>query len=354
MILYLVVFLLLIALALAEVLLRNKKISFITSSLMALMAGLRFYTGYDFLSYKDFFQQTDKFSDIFNGTVDAESGYLFLNYLFSSIGLNFYFFILFFSIVSIGLLGYFLYRYTPYPSLFLMYYYARFFLVRDMGQIRSALACIILLYAIPFIIKKKFIPFLLIVLLASLFHVTALFFVAAYILNSLLEKLTIKNVFSLLMISMTIGILIQIPQLYAWAIPGRYLAYFTSPDYTDGKWLLNPILWMQLALFFGSFLFIHPTSEEEKSKFNVYLKTYLISSLVLVTAGTLGTVGGRISTLFATSEILLVPYLFTNFTKNKFINIILFIVFTICIFILIFIISGAYNQYVPYQTIFNF
>lgn len=354
MILYLVVFLLLIALALAEVLLRNKKISFITISLMALMAGLRFYTGYDFLSYKDFFQQTDKFWDVFNGSVDAESGYLFLNYLFSSVGLNFYFFILFFSILSISLLGYFLYRYTPYPSLFLMYYYARFFLVRDMGQIRSALACIILLYAIPFMIKRKLIPFLLIVFLASLFHVTALFFVAAYILNNLLEKLTLRNVLFLLIISLGIGVLVQIPQLYSWAIPGRYLAYFTSPDYTDGKWIINPILWMQLTIFFGSLLFIHPKQDEEKAKFNAYLKIYFISSLVLLAAGTLGTVGGRISTLFATSEILLVPYLFTNFTKNKFINIILFVIFTMCIFVLIFIFSGAYNQYIPYQTIFSF
>lgn len=354
MIVYLVAFMLLVALALAEVLLRNKNISFITSSLLALLAGLRFYTGYDFLSYKEFFQNTDKLTDVFNGTIDAESGYLFLNYVFSSIGLNFYFFILFFSILSISLLSYFLYRYTPYPSLFLMYYYARFFLVRDMGQIRSALACIILLYAIPFMLKKRFFPFLLVILLASFFHITALFFIAAYFINILFEKLTLKNVLFLLIVSTGIGVLIQFPQLYSWVIPGRYMAYFTSPNYTDGKWIFNPILWMQLAIFFGSLLCIHPAQEEEKIKFNGYLKIYLISSLVLLAAGTLGTVGGRISTLFATSEILLVPYFFTNFTKNKMINIILFIIFTMGIFILIFIVSGAYSKYIPYQTIFSF
>ena len=57
--LYIIVFILLMILALSEVLLKNKKIVYITSGLMALMAGLRFYTGYDFLSYSNFYQDVD-------------------------------------------------------------------------------------------------------------------------------------------------------------------------------------------------------------------------------------------------------------------------------------------------------
>lgn len=353
MLLYIIVFILLMILALSEVLLKNKKVVYITSSLMALMAGLRFYTGYDFLSYSNFYQDVDGLSDVFNGSIDAESGYLFLNYISSTVGLNFYFFILFFSLLSIGLLTNFLYRYTPYPSMFLFYYYARFYLVRDMGQIRSALACIILLYAIPYMIKQKPIQFILVVLAASLFHVTALFFILAYVFNILFKKLTAKNIFGLLMGSIAIGLFIQIPQLYIWAIPDRYIAYFTNPAYTNGQWIMNPILWMQIAIFLGSFICYKPTNSEEKSKFEGMLKVYFISSLVLLAAGNLGTVGGRISTLFATSEILLVPYFLMNFSKNKLLNLLLFCGFTFVIFCLIFIISGTYTEYVPYLTIFG-
>lgn len=352
--LYFFVLIILTILALTEVLLREKKISFITLSIMSLMAGLRFFTGYDFISYKNFFEKIDNVRDVFNGSIDAEKGYLFLNFIFSKLELNFYFFILFFSLLSISLLGYFVYKHTSFPSLFLIYYYARFFLVRDMGQIRSSLACIILLYAIPFMIKKKLVPFLLIVFLASLFHITAWFFIVVYLFNIIFEKLTTKTVIWLLTGSTIIGSIIQIPQLYIWAIPNRYIAYFTSPSYTDGNWLMNPVLWMQVGIFFGIFYLCSLSDPEEQSFIEGMLKVYLLSSLILISAGTLGTVGGRISTLFSTSEVFLVPYLFMNLTRNRLSNLLLYFAFTFFILCLIFVVSGAYTEYIPYQTIFSF
>lgn len=352
--LYFFVLIILTILALTEVLLREKKISFITLSIMSLMAGLRFFTGYDFISYKNFFEKIDNVRDVFNGSIDAEKGYLFLNFIFSKLELNFYFFILFFSLLSISLLGYFVYKHTSFPSLFLIYYYARFFLVRDMGQIRSSLACIILLYAIPFMIKKKLVPFLLIVFLASLFHITAWFFIVVYLFNIIFEKLTTKTVIWLLTGSTIIGSIIQIPQLYIWAIPNRYIAYFTSPSYTDGNWLMNPVLWMQVGIFFGIFYLCSLSDPEEQNFIEGMLKVYLLSSLILISAGTLGTVGGRISTLFSTSEVFLVPYLFMNLTRNRLSNLLLYFAFTFFILCLIFVVSGAYTEYIPYQTIFSF
>lgn len=352
MALYLFIFILLIFLALIEVLKRNKKISLIAGTLLALMAGFRFSTGYDFESYKKFYDGINGINDVFSGNIDAESGYLFINYLFKSIGFNFYFFILFFSVLSISLLIYFLYSYTKFPTIFLIYYYSRFFLVRDMGQIRSSLACIILLYAIPYIEKKKPIHFLIIVSIASLFHISALFFIVAYLFNGIFKKLTIQNILVLLSIATIIGIIVQTPQLYLWAVPGRYMSYFTNPSYTNGKWLLNPILWMQLAIFIGGILCLRSNKSEEQKKYDTLLKIYFLASLILLAAGDLGTVGGRISTLFATSEILIVPYLIVNLTKNKLLNLGLLFGFSLVIFFLIFVVGGTYSQYIPYQTVF--
>lgn len=353
MVFYWSIFIVLLILALSEVLLKNKTISFLTSGLLAILAGFRFYTGYDFTSYQTFYKGAESFGNIANGNIDAETGYLLLNYLFSSLGLNFYTFILFFAILSIVLLEYFLYRNVPYPSLVLVYYFARYFLVRDMGQIRSALACIILLYAIPYVLKRKPVQFLLVVFIASLFHVTAWFFVLAYIFNLLWNKITLSTIFAMITSSMIIGILVQIPQLYIWAVPDRYIAYFTNPAYTNGEWILNPILWMQVLIFLGSFIYYKPTDIEEKARFETILKIYFLASLILIAAGNLGTVGGRLSTLFATTEILIVPYFLLNFTKNKLLNLLFYFGFTTVIFCLIFIISGAYNDYTPYMTIFG-
>lgn len=351
---YISIFGMLLILATIEVMLRNKKVSFITGSLLAIVAGFRFYTGYDFNSYGRFYSEVEKFSDVFNGKIEAERGFLFLNYLFKSMGFNYYTFILFFSLVSLLLLTNFAYKFTPFPSLVLLYYYARFFLVRDMGQIRSAMACIILLYSIPYIVNKKPFKFLLIIFIASLFHVTAWSFIIVYIFHYLFKYLTIKNITCLLSLSLLIGVIVQIPEIYIWAIPDRYNAYFASPSYTNGQWILNPILWMQLALFFAALFLAYPKIKEEKDRFNLILKIYFLASLILIFTGTLSTVGGRLGTLFATSEIFVVPTIFSSFSNNKLINLFLFFGFTFVVFCLIFVISGTYIDYIPYETIFSF
>lgn len=351
--LYIIVFVLILLLSLLEIFLKDKRISIMTCIIMVFIAGNRYKVGYDFGTYENFFKESFSLEKIFNGSIDAESGYLLLNYLFNKLGFNFNFFVLFFSVLSIGLLTFFLSKHFPYPSLSLLYYYARYFLVRDMGQIRSSLACIILLFSIPYMIEKKSVKFTIIVLIASLFHISSLAFLLVYIFNLLFERLNFKNVLFLLTFAVIVGIIIQNPQLYQIVIPERYIAYFTNPVYINGQWLMNPVLWMQLGIFFGALIFIRFTNKEMISKLDGYLKVYFLASLILIAMGTLGTVGGRMSTLFATSEIIIVPYLFMNLTNNKLVNIIFYSIFSFLIFLLIVVISGTYQSFTPYQSIFG-
>ncbi|WP_430516942.1 EpsG family protein [Enterococcus faecium] len=72
-----------------------------------------------------------------------------MNYIVRELGMNFSTFVLLFSIISLLLLAYALNNYFPVPSIALLYYYSRFFLVRDMGQIRSSIVAIIFLLALP-------------------------------------------------------------------------------------------------------------------------------------------------------------------------------------------------------------
>jgi len=344
----------LIGLALFELLTDNKKITWVTGSILALFAGLRHYSGYDFNSYGLYYYEADSFRVLFDGSVRLESGFLFLSTLFSSIGLNYYTFVLFFSLLSLGLLTYFLYRYVPYPSMVLAYYYGRFYMARDMGQVRGAFAAIILLYSIIFLIKKQPLKFMLVIFIASLFHVTAWAFIVLYPINTFFEKINVKNSMLLIGLSFLFGIFIQTPSLYIWAIPQGYRAYFTSASHTNGAWLAYPILWMQLIILFGMITLRNRNHIYDNEWINILLKIYLVSPMVLIAAGRLETVGGRISTLFATIEMLIVPYFFINMTRYKMLNIIFYGGFSLVIFTLIFILSGMYNEYIPYNTIFSY
>lgn len=341
-----------LALAVTELITDKKWIGWVTGSLLALFAGLRYYLGYDFVSYGAYYDRADSLRVLFDGSVRLESGFLFLSSLFSTIGLNYYTFVLFFAVLSLIVLTYFLYKYMPYPSMVLAYYYVRFFMARDMGQVRGSLAAMILLFAIPYIIERKPVKFLLIVFLAAQFHVTAYAFVLGYIINLAIKKVTIKNSIAMLSLATVIGYLMQNPVLYLWAVPSGYGSYFTNPHYTSGAWVMYPILWMQILLLFGMLVYLKYQELDNDIWIKVMMKLYLLSPFILLASGTLETVGGRISTLFATIEVLLVPYLFMSLSKYKVLNLMAYIGFMMAIFLLIFVISGMYRRYTPYQTVF--
>ena len=219
-----------------------------------------------------------------------------------------------------------------------------------MGQIRGSLASIILLYSVKYIKSKEFAKFMAVVLIASLFHVTALIFILGYIYENHLYNGKWSQVGILFSLAVVAGLIVKSPSLYLWAIPGRYAPYFTNPAYTSGKWLMNPVLWMQLLIFFGTLLF---TKIQQDEKYRTYHNLYLFASLILIAFGNLETVGGRLSSPFATYEMFVAPYFILNFTKNKLLNLIFAIGFTVIIFLLIFILSGDYQYFIPYQTLLN-
>ena len=186
-------------------------------------------------------------------------------------------------------------------------------------------------------------------LAASLFHLTALIFILGYIYEVYIADGSTKQALWLFGASVVIGFLVQWQALYLWAIPERYIGYFVNPFYTSGKWLMNPVLWMQLAIYFGSLYFTNIRNDKE---FSIYHNLYLLSSVSLIAFGNLSTVGGRLSSPFATYELFVAPYFLLNVTKNKLINWILLIGFTVVIFLIIFVISGDYTSFVPYKTLF--
>ncbi|WP_314065815.1 EpsG family protein [uncultured Vagococcus sp.] len=352
MFVYFGIFFLIVLMSIAEIFTKSNKFFYAAGVIMILFSGLRFEMGYDYNSYRVFFEKITSFSDIFNGGIDAEPGYLFFNFLFSVFGLTFYHFLFFFSVISVSLLMIFLNKSIPYPTMGLVYYYARFFIVRDMGQIRSSIACIICLFAIPFIKGKRWVPFLIIVGIASLFHIVSLAMILVYLFYHMFSEITVKSGLVWMAVCQLGSVILSIPSLYIWLIPGRYATYFTSTAYTSGSGLLNPILWMQMAIFIGaSYTFLSKKNINYTNQ-EVVLKEYFLSSLILILFGSLGTVGGRISTVFATTEILVVPLMFQHLLKNKYISLIAFYLFSLVVLILIFVVSGAYNGYVPYDTVF--
>lgn len=151
--------------------------------LVSLFVGLRYNTGADFYGYKTYFNH------VLDKQINAyEPGYKYLNILFKYI-FNNYFSVQCFSTI---LLLFSLYKFYKskckyfFTCIFLaitLSFYSLF-----MSQVRQSLAIAIILLGSKFIYEKKIIKYFLIVILASMFHITALFCFMLYFLNIKLNK----------------------------------------------------------------------------------------------------------------------------------------------------------------------
>lgn len=330
----------------------RKKIFFYSGILLlTCLAGFRFFTGYDFSSYNKFFHRLVNWNKIFDGSIDAEPGYLFLNYIVRELGMNFLSFALLFSIISLFLLSYTLNNYFPIPSISLLYYYSRFFLVRDMGQIRSSIVAIIFLLSLPELKKKNLRNIVLFSLVGCLFHMVAIFIIPAYFFVQIIKEVNISKEVLYIAIGSLAGIIFFFPNLFKFMIPDRYSGYLFG-YYAQGDWIFNPVFIMQLSILIGATVFVKSRNINFSENFNILLSLYCLSTILLVCFGPFATIGGRISTIFATVEIFIVPIFLENIIKNQYLFLMIYILYSFIIFIMIFIISGAYNSYIPYNSIF--
>lgn len=149
---------------------------------MFLLFVLRYkYIGADTIGYVRFFQngvRTLSFGELFNqDLMRIEVGYRIYVKLISLITTNYTVFFLINGVIIFGTLLHFAKKYTENPFVF-------FFLFMTMGTyafvetgLRQTLAMMICLWAFDFLKDKKIIRFILLVVLAFLFHQSALIFI---------------------------------------------------------------------------------------------------------------------------------------------------------------------------------
>lgn len=317
--------------------------------ILVVFAGGRVYTGADYLSYQLIYQ-----GDYQPGQV--ERGYLLIQNFMNMIHVPFNAFLMLWAACSLVLYCLFVRQYFRPAIIPIAYYYCRFFFLRDMGQIRAAMVCSICMLSIAFIVKRKPIPFIIIVAGASLIHVSALFFLLAYPFCRIFEHLHMKGTVLLLGAGFLAGtVATQILSVLVVRFLPRYAPYVTNPAYVGGS-LFDPVTLMHVLICLLGFYILekdHVSKAFIKNTdaFKVLLLIYLFSTLTLLALARLTTISGRLSTISTTVETILLPTiiysLMPKYTRTV-------IVATACLFIfgLIFILSGTYHQYIPYVSIF--
>ncbi|MDR2361191.1 MAG: EpsG family protein [Prevotellaceae bacterium] len=145
-------------------------------------AGLRYETGTDYFSYLEIYNKVPPLTHFFPVINDMEVGYIFLNSLFQTMGVAINVMFLFISAITTFILFRSFQTYIPRPFFFvsLLLYYSTIYIGLDMSGVRQAIAVAIFLFSLRYVFRSQFWKYSLCIIIACLFHQSALLLWAFY------------------------------------------------------------------------------------------------------------------------------------------------------------------------------
>ena len=170
----------------------NKLIFIFIACVLTFLSAFRFETGRDWSAYIRMFNNAEQLFE----TGSVERGYIAINLFFRKIGLSYWTMqacILLFC--SYCLYGEF-YKKSSYPLYTLAIYFCLYFFSNDLAQTRQYLAMSVLILCWRFVEKKKFVFWVIAIIFAMQFHITAITAFPLYFTN----RIKIKPWFSIFML----------------------------------------------------------------------------------------------------------------------------------------------------------
>ncbi|WP_019391967.1 EpsG family protein [Priestia filamentosa] len=145
------------------------------------------FIGNDTHSYLNLFNSVSHQDFLYftKANIYYEKGFIFLNTIISSITDSSQAILIVTSFITIGLIFLFIYRHSANVWLSVYLFITLMFYYNSMNVLRQYLAMAIVLSSLGFVVKRKLVPFLILVILASFIHTSAIFFIIVYIFPKL-------------------------------------------------------------------------------------------------------------------------------------------------------------------------
>lgn len=232
------------------------------------------------------------------------------------------------------------YSYAPYISI--LCYFAFGYFTYSLGIFRQMIAVSLLIYSSKYIVEKKTIKYLLMVILAMTFHTTAIIGILLYIIYNRFDwRKIVKLVIVIEMIFLTIGrrivmlILLMFPK-YTGYVNGKY-------DQTGGSYVM--LLFLNIILFT---MCIFEWKSNEKKNLTI---SALVLAVLFQSLGYSMTILGRVVSYYSIYIIFAIPNLLAKFTYKT--RVWITMVLIIFLYILIYL-EFAGNRYVtPYYFLLS-
>lgn len=245
----------------------------------------------------------------------AEMGFYYIGVVVKTLTSNV---VIYFLVVAL-LSFFFLYRafdkYCLYPIFGVCAYISRFYLARNFIQIRAGLSYAIILMAVQYITKRDWKRYFAWVFVAYLFHHSAIIAVPVYFLCMLDIKK--KHIVMGLGMAFVIAAFFSnvVRSMVADNASDLSVDTYVTEEYQRDWGLANPMI------YFQTFLLLVYTFTEDRMKLTTshYLtirNAYFYSTLILITLSCYTALSGRVSSQFATLEMVIIPSIAYSFLKR--------------------------------------
>lgn len=272
----------------------------------------------DYIYYFEFISRT-KLGELgkLNSLIDIklDHGFIYLNKILSYIisNLTIYFFVIGFLILWPMKILISKYSLLPIFSIFLYFTYSYY---ESLFLIRQSLALGILMYSIPYLANKKYVRFLLFVLIAATFHQTAIIFCLLLVLN-------FSESFSKTMFVLCVSLVFILPLKETLIISGaeNLRGYESYVNFTYNSSNSIP-LFINLSLLMMILFFWIKYNVSYSGVNKVFINMIMLSTIVEISRYGLFGVFGRINIYFMPAFFILIPNLIYK-QKNVVIKLIL-------------------------------
>jgi len=276
-------YILLVLSSLIFYIIKPKKTNFwftIFAIILFIVSAFRYNVGTDYIHYQDIFYWISQGKETY-----VEIGYLMLNKLL--IGLGFKSSISIFVVTSLVIIFSFCYsikKFVPkkywFFSLFLFITTGMMF--ASFNAIRQYFAIAITILGLPFLINRKYIIYIIYIILASLFHTSAFINIIYVILVKLFRDKKNSNILSIIFIISLIFLVIDIRnviKLLSFIIPDRWLSYLNSATFLERNYsaILKQIIPNIIVLFI---LRNYSKLKEKNENFDIIFLGYYLACII--------------------------------------------------------------------------
>ena len=299
---------------------RNKRYWLIAICIvLAFLAGIRDSSWSDtevyiasFLDYTPTISELTQYSQPFGY---GEMGFYYIGVIVKTFTSNVTIYLLVVALLSFFFLYKAFDKYCLYPIFGVCAYISRFYLARNFIQIRAGLSYAIILMAVQYITKRDWKRYFAWVFVAYLFHHSAIIAVPIYFL-CMIDVKKIHIILGLVVAFVVAGFYSSIIRVLVADYAEDLDAVTYVQDYYQREWgLSNPLI------YFQTFLLLVYSFTEDRMKLTTshYLtirNAYFYSTVILIVLSCYTALSGRVSSMFATLEMVIIPSIAYSFMKK--------------------------------------